>query len=88
MLLSIYVLMMLMWQKKQLEVNILVINMNVMSMARIRICFKFTYLSDSVALDICCSLSILACCPKLRDEKDAMSLNGVLERNHEVFGKF
>ena len=57
-------------------------------MVRIRICFKFTYLSDSVALDICCSLSILACCPELRDEKDAMSLNGALEHNHEVFGKY
>ena len=62
--------------------------MNAMSMVRIRICFKFTYLSDSVALDICCSLFILACCLELLDEKDAMSLNGALECNHEVFGKF
>ena len=57
-------------------------------MVHIRICFKFTYLSDSIALDICSSLSIVASFPELRDEKDATSLNGALERNYEVFGKF
>ena len=59
-----------------------------MSMALVKIWFKLTYLFDSVPTNVCFCFSIVACSPELQDEKDATSLNGVLERNHELFGKF
>ena len=59
-----------------------------MPMVPIKICFKFTYLYDSIAPDVCCCLSIVDFSPDLRHEKYATSLNGVLERADEVCDKF
>ena len=57
-------------------------------MGPIKIPFKFAYLFNLVAGDVCCCLSIVACSPKLQDEKYATSLNGVLERDDEASAKF